>query len=353
VLLETRSSRLQLPVSKKPIFVKAGTGIGLGYRRTREGAGTWVVRVADGRGANWTKRFAIADDYEGAGLDYWQAQTEAQAIARRAGLVDGDTGEPVTVSEAVDAYEQQLKTRGGDLGNVPGLRLHLPPGLGAKRVSELTAGALRVWRDGLTKQLAPATVNRTSTVLKAALNLAAETDNSVSTKRAWESGLASIADAEKSRNVILIDDEVRSVVAASYRQSDEFGLLVEVAAVTGGRPSQLARTEAQDLQGDRPDPRIIMPTSHKGAAPKYREVDDSPEAMRRRRSTANRVLTILKAALNHAHREGRCASDDAWRTARAFREADAVKLRYLSDDESRRLTNACPADFRALVTGAL
>src|SRR5262249_38837875 len=27
--------------------------------------------------------------------------------------------------------------------------------------------------------------------------------------------------------------------------------------------------------------------------------------------------------------------------------------RYLSDDESRRLTNACPADFRALVTGAL
>jgi hypothetical protein len=77
-----------------------------------------------------------------------------------------------------------------------------------------------------------------------------------------------------------------------------------------------------------------------GAAQKHREVDTSGEAVRRRRSTANRVLTILKAALNHAHREGRCASDDAWRTVRAFREADAVRLRYLSDDESRRLTNA-------------
>ena len=67
--------------------------------------------------------------------------------------------------------------------------------------------------------------------------------------------------------------------------------------------------------------------------------------IRRRRSTANRVLTILKAALNHAHREGRCASDDAWRTVRAFREADAARLRYLSDDEARRLTNACPRGF--------
>lgn len=90
-----------------------------------------------------------------------------------------------------------------------------------------------------------------------------------------------------------------------------------------------------------------------GSAQKHRSADDKPEAVRRRRSTANRVLTILKAALNHAHREGKCAGDDAWRTVRAFREADAAKLRYLSDDEARRLTNACPADFRDLVTGAL
>ena len=90
-----------------------------------------------------------------------------------------------------------------------------------------------------------------------------------------------------------------------------------------------------------------------GTAQKHRQADASPEAVRRRRSTANRVLTILKAALNHAHREGRCSSDDAWRTVRGFREADAAKLRYLSDDEARRLTNACPADFRALVTAAL
>jgi integrase len=90
-----------------------------------------------------------------------------------------------------------------------------------------------------------------------------------------------------------------------------------------------------------------------GEAQKHREPDTSSEAVRRRRSTANRVLTILKGSLNHAHREGKCASDDAWRTVRAFRSADAARLRYLSDDESRRLANTCPSDFRALVTAAL
>jgi hypothetical protein len=84
-----------------------------------------------------------------------------------------------------------------------------------------------------------------------------------------------------------------------------------------------------------------------GAEQKHRQADGDPEAPRRRRSTANRVLTILKAALNHAHREGKCASDDAWRSVGAFREADAARLRYLSDDEARRLANACPPDFRA------
>jgi integrase len=90
-----------------------------------------------------------------------------------------------------------------------------------------------------------------------------------------------------------------------------------------------------------------------GEAQKHRAADTSPEGLRRRRSTANRVLTVLKAALNYAHNERKCATDDAWRTVRAFREVDVARLRYLSDDEARRLANACPPDFRALVTGAL
>lgn len=77
------------------------------------------------------------------------------------------------------------------------------------------------------------------------------------------------------------------------------------------------------------------------------------DAVRARRSTANRTLTILKAALNHAFAEGRVASDDPWRKVKPFREADAAVIHFLSDDECRRLSNACEGAFRDLVRAAL
>lgn len=79
-----------------------------------------------------------------------------------------------------------------------------------------------------------------------------------------------------------------------------------------------------------------------------------PDAVRRRRATANRILTNLKAALNHARNDGKfVGSDDAWALVKPFADVDAPKVRYLSDDEAVRLVNACPDDFRALVTAAL
>ena len=46
-----------------------------------------------------------------------------------------------------------------------------------------------------------------------------------------------------------------------------------------------------------------------GDEQRYRNTPDNPESVRQRRSTANRTLTILKAALNHAFNEGRVDSD--------------------------------------------
>lgn len=90
-----------------------------------------------------------------------------------------------------------------------------------------------------------------------------------------------------------------------------------------------------------------------GKPQKFREVEDSPEAVRRRRSSANRVLTILKAALNHAFHERKVASDDAWRSVKAFREADSARIRYLNEEEARRVVNHCALEFRPLVQAAL
>jgi hypothetical protein len=88
---------------------------------------------------------------------------------------------------------------------------------------------------------------------------------------------------------------------------------------------------------------------------RHRATDaDDTDIVRRRRSSANRVLTVIKAALNHAHAEGKVACHpDAWAAVKPFRGADKAKVRYLMDDEITRLVNACPPHFRALVTGAL
>ena len=112
--LENRTARLKLPVAKKPIFVRIGPGIAVGYRRNQT-AGTWVVRVADGRGRHWTKRIADADDFEnadGATLDFWQAQDRARVIARGGKGGDDAVGKLVSVEQAVDRYEAELRARG-------------------------------------------------------------------------------------------------------------------------------------------------------------------------------------------------------------------------------------------------
>lgn len=90
-----------------------------------------------------------------------------------------------------------------------------------------------------------------------------------------------------------------------------------------------------------------------GAVQNYRPTADTYDARRSRRSSANRVLTILKAALNVAYRNEKIADDNAWRRVRPFAKADAPRLRSLGDDESRRLVSACNANFRPMVMAAL
>jgi integrase len=94
--------------------------------------------------------------------------------------------------------------------------------------------------------------------------------------------------------------------------------------------------------------------SRAGAPPNTAAFDrKDPEAVRRRRASANRTLTYLKAALNHAWRDGMVPSDDAWRRVKPFRSVDAPVIRYLSHDEITRLLNACQGAFRDLVHAAL
>ena len=128
---------------------------------------------------------------------------------------------------------------------------------------------------------------------------------------------------------------------------------VELAALTSERVRRWHREAARAPARLR---------SGKGKEQRHRQHDpEDPEAVRRRRASANRTLTILKAALNRIWRhppEGREAAVAAFdpetlRKVEPFRDVNAARLRYLQIDECRRLINACAPDFRPLVQGAL
>ncbi|HTC11737.1 MAG TPA: hypothetical protein VK726_23480, partial [Acetobacteraceae bacterium] len=80
---------------------------------------------------------------------------------------------------------------------------------------------------------------------------------------------------------------------------------------------------------------------------------DTPDALRKRRSTANRIWSNFRAILNLAFRNGRVESDLAWRRVKPFANASEPRVRYLTDDQYPAFVQACEPDFQAIVIGAL
>jgi integrase len=93
--------------------------------------------------------------------------------------------------------------------------------------------------------------------------------------------------------------------------------------------------------------------SKPGRKPNHRKANKSADGIRKRRATANRILTVLKAALNHAWKAGHIPNDDAWRRVKPFKAVETARVRYLSEAECVRLVNSCKPAFRNLVRGAL
>ncbi len=269
-LLESRSSRLKLAVRRRTYSGSSlGRGISLLYRRNKTN-GSWVVKVSDGHGQYWTKAFAEADDFDASEgkciLDFYQAQDVAKQLARRQPGEVGDDSRPVTVAQALDAYEADLITRGGSVHNAGGPRKHLTSVLKSKPVQLLDAKELNQWRNSLLDRgLQPSSVVRYCKGLRAALSLAASHDARILNKSAWQVGLEALPDATVARNVILDDRTVGRFINAAYAHDPALGLLVHLLAETGARPSQAARLLVEDLHGGA-RPRLAMPRSAKGGS---------------------------------------------------------------------------------------
>jgi integrase len=292
--LKNRTNRLKLPIKKKPVKLLIAPGVFLCYRRN-SGPGTWSVE------AGWLKRFAVADDYETANnttvMTFWQAQKRALAMVRGS---EADSDKPVTVDEALTAYETDLTVRGGAIYNATSVRNHLSEAMLSKVVMLLTDTELLNWRNGLVaKGLKLSSANRIGKSFKAALALAAKRDRRMTNSAAWKNGLKPLkakgGNAPPRDNYYLPDAVIRDIVRECYvegrARADDFGALIDVLAVTGTRESQVLKCYPHDLRDDdRDEPRLMIWCSNKGKDrdPEQRSVPITPKlaVMLRKRAEA-------------------------------------------------------------------
>lgn len=307
--LRNRTGRLALPIRKKPFKVLIAPGIFLCYRRNA-GPGTWSVE------AGWLKRFGLADDHEAANntsvFTFFQAQQKALKLVRGS---EGDSDKPVTVAEALDAYETDLAVRDGAKYNATSVRNHLSPAMLSKVVMLLTETELRDWRNGMvTKGLKLSSANRIGKSFKAALALAATHDKRISNSIAWKNGLK----PQKSKgsnlpprdNYYLPDATILAVVRECYVEDSDFGALIDVLAGTGVRESQALKLWPQDVLDDDAElPRVMMWCSNKGKDrdPEQRALDITPK------------LAALLRARAIARGSRRLLFDKLWNVSARFR----------------------------------
>jgi integrase len=250
--LEARTNRLRLPIAKKPVFVRVGPGISLGYRRNQT-AGTWVLRIADGQGGARTAKIGLADDFDEANggdyLDYWQAQERAKIEAKRGRSSTGN--EPLTVSAAAETYlswltAKNLRTAADTRGR---LEKHFLPKFGKKLVSTLTKTTLDSWLSSMVsksedqerKRQSKDSANRVLTMVKALLNHAVKDPvNGLTDDSAWRL-VRPFQGVSKPRDTRYTDTEVKRLISSAPDTCTSD--LIKGAFLTGARYGELVEAK--------------------------------------------------------------------------------------------------------------
>lgn len=80
---------------------------------------------------------------------------------------------------------------------------------------------------------------------------------------------------------------------------------------------------------------------------------ETAEARRKSKVSANRVVAMVKAALNQSYRRDLVRSDKPWRTLPLFPKVNTARLLFLTDEQVRRLLVKADGAFHNLVKAAV
>lgn len=254
--LETRTARLKMPVARKPLFIRIGPGLSLGYRRNQV-VGTWVLRIADGKGGAITRAIGTADDFteaDGAAvLNFWQAQDKAHSGARNSS--GQGIPKPLTVGRAAEVYLEKLEAKNPRTArDTRGrLNLHFLNKFGDELVTSLTKSKLEAWLNSMALKSVDReavrkskdTANRVLSMVKAALNHALrDPANGITDDHAWRlvkpyHGVAT------PRATHFSEAEARALIEATPDR--EFADLLTAGFLTGARYGELIACSVRDF----------------------------------------------------------------------------------------------------------
>jgi integrase len=278
--IDTVARRKKLPVSSKPVWDTIGdarSGLKLGYYKGARG-GSWFGKLVRD-GARSEEKLGASDDGEGKGLSH--ADAVAAAIAWKEHLTDNARAESAeleriaTVGDVLKGYVADRARRDPVNGPNAGHRLGKHALSDKKfidvRLDRFSARDLTEWRNRLPQNLAPATVDRTVSDIKAGLNAYADAHwrtLPATLKREIQLGAKGSPNAQRARQALLSDADVRRVIEAGYGVDPDLGALILVLAGTGARFRQVRQITVGDVQADAS--RIMAPVSAKGRGRKQR-----------------------------------------------------------------------------------
>lgn len=268
----SRESRLKLRLGRR-YWRGIHEGIALGYRRGKQGSGTWSARIRLGDGRYVLRLLGSADDHAAANgadvLTFAQAQRKALELEEQARRDEGTITRPVTVSEAAEHYLSWFRQHRKSVKETEHtVNAHILPDLGTRRVSALKAPELRTWLNQIAerparlrgsrlgtprkfkaepktvdqKRARKATANRILSVLKAILNKAFQ-DGLVADDSEWRKVLP-FENADEARIRFLSDAEGVRLINAS---PPDLRALVRAALLTGARFGELVTLRGRDV----------------------------------------------------------------------------------------------------------
>ena len=245
--IKSKTGRAALPPRREPYWSRVQTGLYVGYRRLKDGEGTWIARHQVGA----SKQYKSLDTFLEPGA-FDKATNAAQSWLET--LEAGVSTKPVTVADVCQSYVDPLRTqrRIASSNDAKGRfkRLVYDARIGKILLSKLTTEHVENWfnaqvdtggdDDDVLRE--KDTANRNLSSLKAALNRACK-GRLVATDAGWKT-VTAFRDVSRRREGVLSRAERDELLRHC---PEALGKLVRAMLLTAARPGELAKLTVKDF----------------------------------------------------------------------------------------------------------